>query len=171
MKVYKTEIPADSLTRQFFPVDYTDAFACKVKVAKKLSADDMQIALWTVMPKWVKALFKLRNILVRPFGLRTEYIENRNEKLENMIRHGDGSVEGMSLAAKTENETVLLLNDSHLDAYVSIHIARNGESQTMTTITLVKYRNTFGRVYFFFIKPFHKIVIKAEMKSNLKKVI
>ncbi|GBU08764.1 hypothetical protein AwDysgo_20950 [Bacteroidales bacterium] len=171
LKIFKTAIPIDSLTRKYLPVDYTDAFACKLRNAKKLSADELQVALWTVMPRWVNALFKLRNALVRPFGLKTDTPEDIDEKLKNMISNQGESVGAMSLLAKSENETLLLLSDSHLDAYASIHIATDGDTQTVTTITLVKYHNRFGRIYFFFIKPFHKVVVKSGLKSTLKRLL
>lgn len=170
MRVIKSDIPEKSLTNQFFPVDYFDAYTCRVITKKSLSADQLQIESWTVMPKWVVALFKLRNILVRPFGLKSDEIADRNTKLKSMIING-GSVGVMSLVAKSDNETILMLSDRHLDAYASIYTENEKESQIITTITLVRFHNTFGRIYFTVIKPFHKIVVKAGMRSTLKRII
>ena len=85
MKSYKTDIPTDSLTQEYLPANYTDAFACEVTGAQKLSADDMMISFWTVVPDWVDALFKVRNLLVRPFGLETGETDNYIEKFEEII--------------------------------------------------------------------------------------
>jgi hypothetical protein len=169
MKSYKTDIPTDSLTRQYFPVDYTDAFACEVVVEKKLSADEIMISFWTVMPGWVNALFKLRNLLVRPFGLETGESEGRSEQLKVMIRAGNGSNGLMTISTKSETETVVLLGDKHLDAYMSVYVAGKDKLQTVMAITLVRYHNSLGKIYFFFIRPFHKIIVKSMLKNILNK--
>lgn len=170
MKSYKTEIPQNSLTQAYLPVDYTDAFASEVVFTKKLSADEIMINFWTIMPRWVNGLFKLRNLLVRPFGLDAGDYESRREGLEAMIHTGSRSNGLMSVAAKSDNETVVLLTDKHLNAYLSVYIAECNRLQTITAITLVHYHSRFGRIYFFFIRSFHKIVVKSMLKSTLKRI-
>lgn len=168
MKSYQTNIPANSLTKQYLPADYTDAFACEVAKAKSLSADEVMIKFWTVSPRWIDSLFKLRNVLVRPFGLETGEEENRTEKLKEMIRSGNGSSRIMSVVAKSSHETVVLLSDKHLDAYMSVVVEEGCNSQIVTAITLVHYHNKLGKVYFFFVRPFHKVIVKSMLKSTLK---
>ena len=163
-------IPADSLTRQYLPADYVDAFTCDVIGVKKLTADELQIEFWTVMPGWVNSLMKLRNVLVRPFGLQTGKTEKRTEEFRKVILNG-GQVGLISVTAKSDNETVLLLSDSHLNAYMSVIVAQNGDLQTITVVTVVQYHNTLGRIYFFFVKPFHKIIVKATLKGTLNRIL
>lgn len=167
MKSRKTAIPADSLTRRFPPADYADAFACDAEGGGDLSADDVLIALWTAMPGWVNALFGVRNALVRLVGLRGGGMKERADLLESTIR-GGGSMDMVSVAAKSDRETVLKLSDKHLDALMSVHIARAGGTQTVTAITSVYYHNLLGRIYFFLIRPFHKPIVKSMLKSTLK---
>lgn len=171
MKSYKTNIPTNSLTLQYLPVDYTDVFACNVKEAKKLSIEAIMIDFWTVMPQWVNVLFKLRNILVRPFGLETGGFDDRSEKLKAMIYAGSGSNGLMSVASKSDNEIVVLLSDTHLDAYMSVFIEERDKLQIVSVITLVRYHNKLGRFYFFFIRPFHGVIVKSLLKSTLKRMI
>jgi hypothetical protein len=171
MKSHKTDIPVDSLTQQYLPVNYADAFACEVTGAKELSADEIMISFWTVMPGWVNALFKLRNLLVRPFGLDTGEDRDHSEKLKSMIRAGNGNNGLMSVVAKSGNETVILLSDKHLNAYMSVFISTKDKLQKVTAITLVHYHNRLGRIYFFFIRPFHKVIIKSMLRSTLKRMI
>ena len=168
--VHKTDVPVNSLTHQYLPADYTDAFACEITGAKKLSADKVMIDFWTVMPGWVNALFKLRNVLVRPFGMETGDNKDHSEELKKMIREGQASNGLMSVVAKSGNETVILLNDKHLDAYISVFVTESHHSQTATAITLVHYHNRLGRIYFFFIRPFHKIIVKDMLKSTIKRM-
>lgn len=169
MKSYETDIPVDSLIRQYLPADYADAFTCQITGTKKLLPDDIMIHFWTFTPGWVNALFKLRNILVRPFGLEAGD-NNHSEEIKETIRDGKGNNGVMSVAVKSANETVILLNDKHLDAYMSIFLAESNHSQTTTAITIVHYHNWLGRFYFFFVRPFHKIVVKSILKSTLEKM-
>lgn len=170
MRSYKTDVPVNSLICQYLPANYTDAFACEVIGAKKLSAGEVMIDFWTVMPGWVNALFKLRNVLVRPFGLETG--DNaRSEELKEMIHDGQGSNGLMSVVGKSENETVILLSDKHLDAYMSVFVAEKNNSQTVAAITLVHYHNRLGKIYFFFIRPFHKMIVKNMLKGTLKRML
>lgn len=169
MKTYKTDIPSDSLTRQYLPADYIDAFACDATGAKPLSAEDIMVCFWTVMPGWVNALFRLRNVLVRPFGLKGDESKERTAELENIIRNG-GSTGLASVADKSGSETVLKLSDNHLDAYMSVQTSQINNKQTVTAITLVYYHNRLGRVYFFFIRPFHGVIVKSMLKCAIKRL-
>lgn len=169
MKSYKTTIPEDSLTQKFLPADYTDAFACEVTGDENLSAEDVMVGFWMVMPGWVNAMFKLRNALVRPFGLKTDNEQGRISDLENIIRNG-GSIGVASMVAKSENETVLLLSDKHLNAYMSVHLSHKSEKRIVTAITVVHFHNSLGKVYFFFVRPFHSIIVKSMLKSTLKRI-
>ena len=171
MKCHKTIIPANSLTQKYLPVDYTDAFACEVTNTKKLSADEMMIVFWTAMPGWANALFKLRNVLVRPFGLVTEEGKDYVEELKEMIHTGSGSAGLMSVTAKSDNETVVFLSDKHLDVYMSVFVEEEGRLQTATAITLVRYHNRLGKIYFSLIGLFHKVIVKSTLKNTLRRIV
>ena len=163
MKAVETDIPDFSLTEEFLPVDYTDTFKCTVQEGITFSPDDLQIAFWTEMPGWVNALMKLRNLLVKPFGLQ---VDGRSAaKVEASIRNSE-TYRFFSVAAKNKNETVVLLTDKHLNAWMSILIDGNN----VYAITLVKYNNRLGRVYFFVIKPFHKIVVRSALVSTVRRL-
>jgi len=170
MKCRKTDIPADSLVRQVLPAGYTDAFSCEVPGEMTYSVDDLQVSFWTVMPGWVNALFKLRNVLVKPFGLKGGEGDSTFQKMmEQTIRTG-GSNGMTSVPFKNDRETVLKLSDKHLDAYASVYVRKDTPKPEVTVITVVHYHNRLGKVYFFFIKPFHKIIVKSTLKSTLKRL-
>lgn len=121
MKSYKNKIPINSLTQEFLPAHYADFFDCDVVGVRKLSADELQIGFWTIMPFWVSVLFKLKNILVSPFGLDTKTNNGQIDDIKKMILNG-GKAGLISMAKKSECETVLLLSDKHLNAYMSVMV-------------------------------------------------
>lgn len=161
MKAYKTTIPDNSLITAYLPCDFADAFAVDLPSPISLTADDIQIRFWTDMPAWVDFLMKLRNIMVRPFGLKGT--ENSVEEFRNAIRTGS-NCGGMTMVKKSENETLIKLDDKHLAAYISVLV----ESERVSVITAVHFNNAMGRVYIAIIKPFHKILVKSTLKRAVK---
>jgi hypothetical protein len=131
-----------------------------------ITADDIQVAFWTVKPKWLKNLYCIRNTLVKPFGLKGD--ENKNaEEIERCIREGTSSGL-MSVSDKSENETVLYLSDKHLSAHLSVYIENEGNEQIVNAITLVQFHNWLGYTYFYVICPFHHIVVRKMLKHAIK---
>lgn len=70
----------------------------------------------------------------------------------------------------TREEAVLTADDKHLQFYVSA-IVRPMEANVkeVTVSTLVQFHNNWGRAYFFFIRPFHSIIVPATLKRALKR--
>ena len=161
MTARKTEIPADSLVNQYFPVDYKDAFVCETAREPRLTPDDIMVRFWTDFPAWVDFLFMVRNFIVKFVGL--EGSKKSLKELEDCIRAG-GQSKFASVPAKSDNETILLLEDKHLDTYVSVYIEKSNEYKRVYAITLVHFKNRLGRIYFFFIRPFHAIIVKSVLK-------
>lgn len=170
MNVYKRkDIPQPSLANNY-KFDYKDAYECVVANTKSITPDDIQIAFWTIKPKWLNTLFKLRNLLVKPFGLKGED-KNENNKFEQCIRNGTTN-NLMSVVAKSENETVLCLNDKHLKAYLSVYIEKfSTDNQKISIITLVEFHNWLGYVYFYAIYPFHHIVVRSMLRNTLNRLL
>ena len=162
---FKTEIPAGSLVNRYFPADYKDAFVCEISNDSQLTPDDIMVRFWTDFPVWVNFLFRIRNFLVKFVGL--EGSMSSLQELEDCIRVG-GPSKFASVPAKSDNETILLLDDKHLDAYSSVYIEETSNNKQVYSITLVHFKNRLGRIYFFFIRPFHEIVVKSTLKRSLK---
>ena len=103
------------------------------ETGKEIIPDDIMVDFWTDFPCWINALFKLRNILVKFVGLKVAENDNLKE-FEKCIRTGK-TYNFASVPAKNGNETVLLLSDKHLDAYLSVHVESKKEHKTMRVFT------------------------------------
>lgn len=171
IKVRKGEIPANSLVEAYLPASYSDVFECTVVNGKSFTPDDLQVNFWTTQPKWLEYLFKIRNILVKPFGLSDG--KGSNEEFANCIRSG-GQLGMVNVPPKTPEETILELSDKHLDAILSVYIKEDKEGtdikRTVVTSTLVHYHNKLGVIYFFFIRPFHKIVVRSMLSQCVRRM-
>ncbi len=162
MRVEKCDMPQDSLARAFLPADYSDVYKCRAVLPQGAGPDDIMVGFWTDFPGWVAALFRLRNFLVRLVGLKGPD-QGKIQELERCIRTG-GSYGLASVAAKNGEQTLLRLSDRHLDALMGVHIAGQGDVKEVYAVTLVHYHNRLGRVYFFFVRPFHGLVVKAMLR-------
>lgn len=78
-----------------------------------------------------------------------------------------------TLYAKTENELILGDDDKLLNFRVSVFMqpATKESSETIVTVsTLVKLNNWLGKVYFFFVKPLHRMFVPIIMGRNFQKL-
>ena len=69
MKVCKSPLPENSRIVRYPDANYRDCFRCRLQIPGKVSPNQVMAAFWTTSPAWLKFLFRLRDLLVRPFGL------------------------------------------------------------------------------------------------------
>ena len=132
----------EKLIDKFLPADYHDTFVIKAsKPAEQIVPKELIKKIFNHSPAWLSFLYKVRNILVKPFG----------------IEGGD-----ILISEDSENEAIMRKDDKHLLFYVSI--AKIGNNLIDVT-TVVQYHNALGKVYFFFIKPFHKMIVPRVVKE------
>ena len=131
----------ERLIDKYLPADYHDTFIVKAqKPAEQIIPKELIKKIFNHSPAWLNFLMKVRNILVKPLGLET----------------------GKVLKTDTENEAIMRKDDKHLLFYVSI--AKIGNDLIDIT-TVVQYHNALGKAYFFFIKPFHKMIVPRVAKE------
>ena len=130
--------------------DYTDNFSEIVHVAQPISAKELAYRLFCA-PKWVIALIKFRNAIVKPLGLKGE------KSLYDLIN------------VESENRATLSKNDKHLDFKVTLMTESIGNgNQRISVGTKVGLHNSMGKVYFAIIKPFHVLICKTLIKRVRK---
>lgn len=163
MKTRQVPFPADSLAAKYLPADYADAVECVCSLPATVTPDDIQVGFWTAMPRWVAALMKLRNWLVRPFGLESGNGKTADEIAVLVLK---------GVTDRTETETVTAKDDKHLKFYCSVLLVREpGDGRTSVIVcTVVQIHNKLGKIYFSIIKPFHKVIVKSTLKNTLRQL-
>lgn len=149
-------VPENSIIANGFEtIDYVDSFIVN------MSVDKITTEVFN-SPKWVDRLMLFRNFLVRIVGLRTNY------KIGHQADYYPiGSIiMGFTVLDRTDNEIVMGEDDKHLIFRVSVLVDKDVSNIYVTTI--VHYHNWLGRFYFFFVKPFHRVIVK-KMTKNLYK--
>jgi hypothetical protein len=106
-------------------------------------------------PKWIDGLMRLRNTIVRPFGL----VHNTQHISPNRIGI-------FPILQDTKNRVVLGLDDKHLDFRVVVELLNAGQSVSLTT--LVKPHHTFGKAYLTLIMPFHRLIAATILAQAAK---
>lgn len=131
-------------------VDYIDTYCKTVISANKLDPKDIMVSFFTSLPWWINWLLKLRDIIVKPFRLREGSFDGHIQK---------------SIRLQNDNEAIYEMADSHLNFSVSIRCCEKGNNtQEVCMTTSVTFNNRVGKIYFTIIKPFHKVIVKYQLK-------
>ncbi|PHQ94497.1 MAG: hypothetical protein COB39_13755 [Marinosulfonomonas sp.] len=121
------------------PDDFLDCYRCKTSI-------DVELAATRAMdfPIWVSWLMKIRNIVVMPFGLRTD--------------PGKGETIGFfPVVMRNDTEIILGFDDKHLDFRISILT----DGSHAYGATWGRRHNWLGRIYLAVIMPFHVLIMRG----------
>jgi 23S rRNA-/tRNA-specific pseudouridylate synthase len=121
----------------------------------------------TSIPNSVIVLMKIRNILVAPFKISNDDAHVRQAKFD--FNKGDKIV-FFYVLDKSPSELLLYANDHHLEAWLSFITHQDEYYTEVIATTVVKFNNKTGTIYFFLIKPFHKIIMKSVLKRMAKNI-
>jgi hypothetical protein len=161
-KVVKLDhIPDNSLILiGFEKIDYSDTYKIKIKPNDD-TIDKITTKIFKT-PKWVDNLLKLRNFIVKGFGLKTD--ATKEKIIEPYYSIGSRAVY-FTVSDRNENEIVMAEDDKHLNFRTSVMIVKDTASSTIYLSTIIQFNNFFGRLYFLPVKPFHRIIIKSLLKK------
>ena len=154
----------DKIFISFGKVNYEDRFCLIHETKKIINIDFIIVKLIKSIPKWFKFLLNLRIAIVIIFGLKTGKIENVYEYLDKLNIKQDQSIGDFFIFLKGKNHLIAELKDKHLDFRFSILIRQEDGITKVSLSTIVKINNIFGKVYFFLITPFHRLIIPHILK-------
>ncbi|WP_430472984.1 DUF2867 domain-containing protein [Thalassospira lucentensis] len=107
-------------------------------------------------PGWVVRLMQFRDMVVRPFGLKSGVPDPQNADVIGIF----------PVIARAKNSITLGLDDRHIDFRLIIEIEETANNQTkIQAITAVKRHNMFGRAYLATITPFHNRIVPAMLNA------
>lgn len=103
-------------------------------------------------PEWAQWLMVLRNAIVSLVGLKN-------------AGRMEGETGGFPVVSESENEIVLGFDDWHLDFRIVVDITPTQTGQSLSVSTLVDRHNLAGRIYIFFVTPFHHRIVRSMLKA------
>lgn len=139
--------------------DFSDAFAVMVPRGG-IDARDVAALAFSKLPDRAGWLLKIRNLAMRPFGLKTDEI-----------------VQSLPVLHESAEEVVVGLNDDHLDFRTqfrtdTIRLGPDGPDLGLITLTtIVRTHNRVGRLYLVVIMPFHKLIVRSLLKRVAEKLM
>ena len=170
----KVELPKIS-NLHMTDYDYVDSFqGIYLDSENEITSKDIGKAFFTSAPNWTAQLFELRNKIVSVFGLKTpEKIKTKKELLDNFKCEPNEKLGLFMVFNKTKDEVILGEDDKHLNFRISLLKEDSTEKEgakKLTISTTVKFNNWFGKLYFFPVKPFHKIIVPKMLKGIIKEI-
>lgn len=165
MTVRSVSVPANATIHDYLPeADFADAYEVIVPTSD-VSPEETYHAIMNSMPDWFRNLFKLRNKLVRPFGL-TAPTSNELDTMVPKEAYEIGDRIGVfEFYGRTENEVIAGADDRHLDFRLSVFRSHEGKNDRISVTTLVQRHNLAGRVYLRSILPFHELGVRSLLRN------
>ncbi|KJC61735.1 hypothetical protein UP10_04935 [Bradyrhizobium sp. LTSPM299] len=154
MKVDEITPNADS-TALLAGAQFMDAFRIETEHSD-LDARHAAEVMVEQQPRWFETLQTLRNILVKPFGLKTSGAERGVPR--DMIGI-------FPVVSQTQARLVAGFNDKHLDFRIVVDVAAAGNGRNVTLTMLVLTHNSLGRAYLALIMPFHRLIVPAMLRK------
>jgi hypothetical protein len=107
-------------------------------------------------PAWQKALIALRDAMVTPFGLKTSGAVRESRDSRERVDFFPVQWEG-------RHEIVLGADDRHLDFRLSLLRRLTPTGAVLIATTVVHSHNALGFIYLNAIRPFHHLVVRANL--------
>ena len=161
---------SDKIFISFGKVNYEDSFCLSIETKKIFDIDFIIFKIIKTIPNWVKLLLNLRIKIVSIFGLKTGKIGDVYDNPEKLNFKQGQSIGDLSVILKEKYHLITELKDKHLDFRVSIMIREEEDTTKVFFSTIVKFNNIFGRMYFFLITPFHRLIIPNILKRLSGKI-
>jgi hypothetical protein len=161
-KINQAGLPASSqLASCYGRADFADAFSVDLPDAASQDAELIARHIFDHQPEWIAALLRLRDLLVRPFGLK---------RAADFLVAGGDRISIFRVLGRYPNEIVLWDDDAHLNFRVSVLVQPPSEERSRRVIvtTLVFYNRLLGRAYIALIAPFHRMIVRGSLRQSQK---
>jgi len=157
MAIEKCDIPAFSaLDRRLVEAAYfRDSYRAPLS-CPRASAVEIFASLFAHHPVWMKILLIARNAVASFCGLDAPTAhEILHPEFKRSYVIGD-KIGVWPIFSLTETELVAGRDNKHLDFRLSVLKVTDGATASVVISTVCTVHNTFGKIYLFFVVPFHK---------------
>jgi len=166
MQVIECDLPPGSaLSREMIGNAYFHDFYRAPLTREGLGIVEVFFALFGHTPTWMKLILIVRNAAARVFGLEAPTVnEIMKPTVLSEYRVCD-KIGPWPIFFIAENEIVAGRNNKHLDFRVSVLKATDGVATSVVVSTICTVHNVFGKIYLFFIVPFHRKGVRSLMSN------
>jgi hypothetical protein len=157
MSVVECEIPSASVLdrRLIEAAYYRDSYRAPLS-RTRAGVVDIFFGIFGHHPLWMKVLLIVRNRVASVCGLDApSALEILNPEIRSRYAVGD-KIGVWPIFSLTETELVAGRDNKHLDFRLSVLKVTDGGTASVVVSTVCTVHNAFGKLYLFFIVPFHK---------------
>jgi Protein of unknown function (DUF2867) len=168
MNVVECDVPSGSmLSREVIEHAYfRDAYRAPLS-RTELGIVDVFFGIFAHHPPWMKLLLVVRNKVASLAGLEAPtaseifHVETKN-------RYVVGEKIGVwPIFSLSENEVVAGRNNKHMDFRLSVLKVPDGDGTSVVVSTICTVHNLAGKLYLFFVVPFHRYGVRKLMANAL----
>ena len=166
MHVIECDVPpASALSREMIDnASFHDSYRAPL-ARPELGIVDIFFALFGHTPLWMKSLLIVRNAAARLVGLEAPTVaEIMRPTVRKVYGVGD-KIGPWPIFFIGGNEIVAGRNNKHMDFRLSVLKAADGDTASVVVSTICTVHNVFGRIYLFFIVPFHRSGVRSLMSN------
>jgi hypothetical protein len=138
-----------------FAAEMTDPALSPVEVIGRISA---------AFPDWAEGLLAVRNTVVKRLGVRDVGTFRKAPTAPGAVVAVGDPLGIFTVMSMDVAELVLGIDDTHLDVRVSVLKRRDARGATYVIGSVVKIKNTFGRLYMLPVAPFHRLIVRESMR-------
>ena len=168
MNVVECDVPSGStLNREFIEHAYfRDSYRAPLS-RRELGIIDIFFGIFAHHPLWMKLLLIVRNKIASLAGLDAP-TASEILHLEIKDHYAVGEKIGVwPIFSLSEDEVVAGRNNKHMDFRLSVLKVTDGDRASVVVSTICTVHNLFGKLYLFFVVPFHRYGIRKLMASAL----
>jgi len=131
----------------------------------ELGVQEIYLGIFAHPPRWLQVLLVIRNAIVSMFGIKGPTTEQLNH-IEIKADYAVGEkIALFTLFSRSAHEIIAGGDDKHLDFKVSVLRVIEGGTDRVVLTTVVNVHNLFGKVYLFFIMPFHRLGVRTILSN------
>jgi Protein of unknown function (DUF2867) len=166
MHVIECDVPSGSaLSRELIGnAHFHDAYRAPL-ARPELGIVDIFFALFGHTPLWMKLTLIVRNAAASLAGLEVPTVaEIMRPKIRESYSVGD-KIGPWPIFFIGDNEIVAGRDNRHMDFRLSVLKAMDGDAMSVVVSTICTVHNVFGKIYLFFIIPFHRHGVRSLMSN------
>jgi Protein of unknown function (DUF2867) len=168
MNVVECDVPSGSmLSRELIERAYfRDSYRAQLSRGE-LGVVDIFFAIFAHHPPWMKLLLIVRNKVASLVGLDAPTAsEILYPKMRDHYAVGE-KIGVWPIFSLSENEVVAGRNNKHMDFRLSVLKVPDGDRTSVVVSTICTVHNLSGKLYLFFVVPFHRYGVRKLMANAL----
>jgi hypothetical protein len=156
-QVRRTTPPSESVVASWYKnASLLDSYSIDLSASEQSTMRVLATLTVGNPPAWQKALIAMRDAMVAPFGIKTSGTVRAS-------RDGNERVDFFPVQWESRDEIVLGADDRHLDFRLSLLRRLSPTGTLLIATTVVHTHNALGFTYLNAIRPFHHLVVRANL--------